>query len=293
MAPCLPSPSSVPSSDRAHVRFSRVLLLQLDHKLCVVGRCGPQSARRCVWFDKMCSCGSARPTLVVSRCRGRCFRGRQPCFKGAVAHSNGRQHQLSHGFCERLTVSSVIKSSRIRYPPLAYAYFLPGTRFHANWSCRCRGPSVQNLHVAGVSVAVIHDKRIDWSKGYRVARLGGPPVSASILFGTASMSKPVTAMAVLRLVQEGKIDLDVEMRNLKQNVNLRSVCRSFKRAILSELSHEFVRHACVARLGSCFIFTGWEYYRNAVPRPKTFKRPDECGEQCKPYHEISVSLFVS
>ena len=67
------------------------------------------------------------------------------------------------------------------------------------------------LHVPGVSIAVIHDKRIDWSKGYGVARLGGPPVSASTLFGAASMSKPVTAMAVLRLVQEGKIDLDVDV----------------------------------------------------------------------------------
>lgn len=44
-----------------------------------------------------------------------------------------------------------------------------------------------------------------------MARLGGPPVSAFTLFGAASMSKPVTAMAVLRLVQEGKINLDVDV----------------------------------------------------------------------------------
>src|SRR5581483_5502592 len=70
---------------------------------------------------------------------------------------------------------------------------------------------MSRLHVPGVSIAVIHDKRIEWSKGYGVARLGGPPVSASTLFGAASMSKPVTAMAVLRLVQEGKIDLDADV----------------------------------------------------------------------------------
>jgi CubicO group peptidase (beta-lactamase class C family) len=70
---------------------------------------------------------------------------------------------------------------------------------------------MSHLHVPGVSIAVIHDKRIDWSKGYGVTRLGGPPVSASTLFGAASMSKPVTAMATLRLVQEGKIDLDVDV----------------------------------------------------------------------------------
>ena len=67
------------------------------------------------------------------------------------------------------------------------------------------------LHVPGVSIAVIHNKRIDWTKDYGVARLGGPSVSASTLFGAASMSKPVTAMAVLRLAQEGKIDLDVDV----------------------------------------------------------------------------------
>src|SRR4029077_777891 len=67
------------------------------------------------------------------------------------------------------------------------------------------------LHVPGVSVAVIHNKRIEWSKGYGLARLGGPPVSASTIFGAASMSKPVTAMAVLRLAQEGKIDLGADV----------------------------------------------------------------------------------
>src|ERR1700729_2583091 len=67
------------------------------------------------------------------------------------------------------------------------------------------------LHVAGLSIAVIHDQRIDWSKGYGVGRLGGTPVSASTVFGAASMSKPVTAMAVLRLAQEGKIDLDADV----------------------------------------------------------------------------------
>ena len=70
---------------------------------------------------------------------------------------------------------------------------------------------MSRLHVPGVSIAVIHNQRIDWSKGYGVTRLGGPPVSASTLFGAASMSKSVTAMAILRLVQEGKIDLDVDV----------------------------------------------------------------------------------
>jgi len=71
---------------------------------------------------------------------------------------------------------------------------------------------MSRLHVPGVSIAVIHKERIDWSEGYGVTHLGGPPVSASVtLFSAASMSKPVTAMAVLRLAQEGKFDLDADV----------------------------------------------------------------------------------
>jgi CubicO group peptidase (beta-lactamase class C family) len=70
---------------------------------------------------------------------------------------------------------------------------------------------MSRLHVPGVSIAVIHDKRIDWSKGYGVVRRGGPPVSDSTLFSAASMSKPVTAMAVLRLAQQGRVALDADV----------------------------------------------------------------------------------
>lgn len=70
---------------------------------------------------------------------------------------------------------------------------------------------MSKLHVPGVSIAVVHGMRVEWAKGYGVSRLGGPPVSTSTLFSAASMSKPLTAMAVLRLVQEGKVDLDTDV----------------------------------------------------------------------------------
>jgi CubicO group peptidase (beta-lactamase class C family) len=73
------------------------------------------------------------------------------------------------------------------------------------------------LHVPGVSIAVIKNGRIDWARGYGVSSLGGPPVTRQTLFGTASISKPFTAMGVLKLVEEGKIDLDVDVnRYLKR-----------------------------------------------------------------------------
>jgi CubicO group peptidase (beta-lactamase class C family) len=67
------------------------------------------------------------------------------------------------------------------------------------------------LHVPGVSIAVIHNGQIEWARGFGVTKIGGPPLTEETLFQAASISKPVTAMAVLHLVQAGKLDLDADV----------------------------------------------------------------------------------
>jgi CubicO group peptidase (beta-lactamase class C family) len=68
-------------------------------------------------------------------------------------------------------------------------------------------------HVPGVSIAVIRHGRVEWAKGYGVASLRGRPVTVDTLFNAASMSKPLTAMAVLKLVQEKKLSLDSDVNS--------------------------------------------------------------------------------
>ena len=67
------------------------------------------------------------------------------------------------------------------------------------------------LHVPGVSIAVIHDGKIEWARGFGVTRVGGPAVTPDTLFQAASISKPVTAMAVLHLAESGKLNLDADV----------------------------------------------------------------------------------
>ena len=67
------------------------------------------------------------------------------------------------------------------------------------------------LHVPGVSIAFIHDGKIEWARGFGVTSIGGSPVTPDTLFQAASISKPVAAMAVLRLVQSGKLSLDTDV----------------------------------------------------------------------------------
>jgi CubicO group peptidase (beta-lactamase class C family) len=66
-------------------------------------------------------------------------------------------------------------------------------------------------HVPGVSIAVIHDGKIAWARGFGVTRTGGAPVTPQTLFQAGSISKPVTAMAVLHLVQSGQLNLDADV----------------------------------------------------------------------------------
>jgi CubicO group peptidase (beta-lactamase class C family) len=68
---------------------------------------------------------------------------------------------------------------------------------------------MSELHVPGVSIAVIHRRGIVWSGEYGVADARGHvPVTRETLFEAASMSKPVFACIVMKLVEEGKLELD-------------------------------------------------------------------------------------
>lgn len=73
------------------------------------------------------------------------------------------------------------------------------------------------LKVPGVSIAFFENGRISWTRAYGVADVASArPVTPETLFQAASMSKALAATAALRLVEQGKLDLD-------QDVNQRLV----------------------------------------------------------------------
>jgi CubicO group peptidase (beta-lactamase class C family) len=61
----------------------------------------------------------------------------------------------------------------------------------------------------GAAVAIVDGGRAAWAGGYGIADASsGAPVLADTVFPVASVTKPVTAWALLRLAAEGRIDLD-------------------------------------------------------------------------------------
>src|SRR5262245_32382530 len=79
---------------------------------------------------------------------------------------------------------------------------------------------MDELNVPGISIAVMHDGRIDWARGFGVTRTGGPPVTDKTLFQAASISKPVFALAVLHQVDAGRLDLDKNVNEYLKNWKL-------------------------------------------------------------------------
>lgn len=64
-------------------------------------------------------------------------------------------------------------------------------------------------HVPGVAIARIEDHRVAWEAYFGVRKADAPGrVDARTVFEAASMSKPPTAYAALKLVEQGKLALD-------------------------------------------------------------------------------------
>lgn len=70
-------------------------------------------------------------------------------------------------------------------------------------------------HVPGAIVTLVHGNKIVFNKGYGLADLDKrtPVDPKETLFRIASVSKVFTAAAVMRLVQQGKIDLNEDVRH--------------------------------------------------------------------------------
>ncbi|MDB5135334.1 MAG: serine hydrolase [Mucilaginibacter sp.] len=69
-------------------------------------------------------------------------------------------------------------------------------------------------HVKGVSIAVIHNYKMEWAKGYGWADEDlKRPVTAQTVFQAASISKSLNSVGVLKLVQDKKLDLYTDINN--------------------------------------------------------------------------------
>ena len=71
---------------------------------------------------------------------------------------------------------------------------------------------MRRLHIPGASLAIIEGDQITHIRGFGCARPGGEPPSARTPFCIGSLTKSFTALAVMQLVEAGKVELDAPVQ---------------------------------------------------------------------------------
>jgi CubicO group peptidase (beta-lactamase class C family) len=71
-----------------------------------------------------------------------------------------------------------------------------------------------HYHIPAVSIAVVDSGKIVWARAFGVKEAGTTDsATATTLFQAASISKPIGATAMLRLVEDGKLNLDANVND--------------------------------------------------------------------------------
>lgn len=82
---------------------------------------------------------------------------------------------------------------------------------------------MEREHIPGVAIAVSKKGQIIYQKGFGVKQLDtNEPVTPQTVFGTASITKSVTALVIMKLVEEGKLSIDDPVVTYLPNFRLAS-----------------------------------------------------------------------
>lgn len=130
-------------------------------------------------------------------------------------------------------------------------------------------PSLMNqFSIPGLSLAIIRDGKIDYVKGFGVRNINTrEPVNSSTIFPAASLTKPVFSYLVLKLYDEGKIDIDTP---LYKYIPIKYLEKYFIEARVTEPGFDFEEFKKITgRLVLCHS-TGLPVYQASIPLTFSF-----------------------
>jgi CubicO group peptidase (beta-lactamase class C family) len=90
--------------------------------------------------------------------------------------------------------------------------------------------------VPGLALAITHDDKLVYVKGYGTAG-NGQPITPQTQFFIASVSKSFTALAVMQLVEAGKIDLDAQIQSYLPEFTLADAAVASQITVRELLNH--------------------------------------------------------
>ncbi len=82
--------------------------------------------------------------------------------------------------------------------------------------------AMEAAKVPGAALAIVHNREVIYAHGFGVTNVeeGGIPVTAQTIFRIGSTSKPLTTTAIMRLVEDGKLELDTPISEVLPDLEL-------------------------------------------------------------------------
>lgn len=107
----------------------------------------------------------------------------------------------------------------------------------------------QELLIPGLSAAIVHDNDLVWAQGFGLSDVErGIEAAANTPYGLASLTKPFSAILLMRMVEQGHLDLDVRIQKFGVSLGHPAIT---VRHVLS--------HTSAGTPGSAFDYDGNRY----------------------------------
>ena len=118
-------------------------------------------------------------------------------------------------------------------------------------------------HAPALSAAVVKDNQLIWSKGYGLADVEQKlPARSDTVYRLASVTKSITAIAVMQLVEAGKLDLDAPIQQY---------CPSYPQKQWTVTSRHLLTHMAGVRHNKWGETTSTRHYASVTDAIAVFK----------------------
>src|SRR5262245_61799700 len=154
--------------------------------------------------------GTSTPTCAPPRPRCASRRSRQRLARGDQGRPSGRPFSLM--IVKRYNRGSLPMSADERMSRVL-AGLRPETAVPARESpAQTLAQRMAYYATPGASIGVVDDGALAWARGFGVRTMrGADAVTANTPFQAGSIAKPVFALAVMRLIEDGTLDLDADV----------------------------------------------------------------------------------
>ncbi len=96
---------------------------------------------------------------------------------------------------------------------------------------------IDRLHIPGASLAIVKENQVEYLQGYGVSKPDGTKMTPQTPIVIGSVSKSFTALAIMQLVEQGKLHLDDTVSSILPTFQLANKEEAKKITILHLLNH--------------------------------------------------------